>query len=274
MSSLVELITLITTQAPVAAPGAVLGKPSCSQCGYDLTNATSSACCPECGRPLVEVLVREGQIQMRKASKRYQSTRRVCGLPLVSIALGPDAAGRMGHAKGYFAIGDTATGVFAFGGFARGFVAFGGMSIGCVTFGGLSLGTFAAFGGLAVAVIGSAVGGFAAGVVACGGGAFGLVAQGGFAAGYLARGGSSYGVHTWPMGSTAPTPAALEAFNQFAWLIGPSGPNPSLEYGIAWAGAIAVLVITLALAPVFFARERRDLVAEELQRPSMNRDRL
>jgi hypothetical protein len=35
-----------------------------------------------------------------------------------------------------------------------------------------------------------------------------------------------------------------------------------------------VLVITLALVPIFFARERRDLVAEELQRPSMNRDRL
>ncbi len=253
---------------PSTAPlGTQLGKPSCSNCGYDLTNATSSANCPECGKPLVEVLVREGAFPFRKATRRFESSQQLFGMPLVSIAFGPDATGRMGRAKGYFAFGDIATGVFAFGGFARGLVAFGGMSIGGVTFGGLSLGTFAAFGGGAVAILGSAVGGFAAGLMAHGGGAIGVFAQGGLAIGYLARGGSAKGVHTWPARAT-PDAATQALFDQYAWLIGPSGPVPPLHYGLAWTAGIALIIAILALLPASFARERRDPRAEELLRPA------
>ena len=163
--------------ATPAPAGTRLPKPYCSACGHDLTGAITASACPECGRPLVEVLTRSpvfrggvGFGAYGRPSRRYASERRLFGMPLVSIAYGPDDAGKMGHAKGYFAFGDMATGVFAFGGLARGLVAFGGLSIGGVTFGGLSLGTFAAFGGGAVAWLGSAIGGFAIGLLANGGG--------------------------------------------------------------------------------------------------------
>ncbi len=251
-----------------------LGRPMCSNCNHDLTGATTSACCPECGKPLVEVLVREGAFPFRswtgKPMRRYESSKRIWGLPLVSIALGPDATGKMGRARGYFAIGDVATGVFAFGGFARGLVAFGGMSIGGVTFGGLSLGTFAAFGGGALALLGSAIGGFACGAMASGGGAIGIIAQGGMAIGYIARGGSAQGVFTWG-GRTTPDAATVAMFDQFSWLIGPSGPMPNLGYALAWTAAIAITIITLALLPVFLAREQRDLRAEEMNRTAQRR---
>lgn len=143
--------------------GTLLPKPYCSACGHDLTGAVTASACPECGKPLVEVLTRvapggrgvggggRGYGAYGRPSRRYTSDRQLFGMPLVSIAYGPDDAGKLGHAKGYFAFGDIATGVFAFGGVARGLVAFGGLSLGGVTFGGLSIGTFAAFGGGAVA---------------------------------------------------------------------------------------------------------------------------
>lgn len=248
-------------------PGTVLPKPYCSACGHDLTGAVNSAHCPECGKPLVEVLVRERRLggMYGKPTRRYTSDRRLFGMPLVSIALGPDASGKMGHAKGYFAIGDMATGVFAFGGVARGLVAFGGVSMGGVTFGGLSIGTFAAFGGGAIAWLGSAVGGFAIGLLANGGGAVGAVAQGGLAIGWLARGGDAKGVHIWSR-SAQPDEATRALFDQFAWLIGPAGGGPQIHYGLAWTAGIAILVAMLALLPVVFARSGRDPVAEELAR--------
>ena len=255
--------------------GTVLPKPFCAACGHDLSGAVTSASCPECGRPLVEVLVREHRLggSYGKPTRRYTSKRRVLGLPLLSIALGPDSAGKMGHAKGYVAVGDTATGVFAFGGLARGVVAFGGVSLGGVTFGGLSIGTCAAFGGGAVALLGSAVGGFAAGIVAAGGGAIGIIAQGGFAMGWLARGGAANGVHAWSSagssagrGSSVPDAATQALFDQYAWLIGPSGAAPQIQYNLVWTGVIAVAVIVLALTPLLLARAKRDPVAEELNR--------
>jgi hypothetical protein len=114
---------------------------------------------------------------------RYRSAAEFGGLPLVSIATGPDPAKgeARGHARGIVAIGDIATGVLALGGVARGLFAFGGLALGVVTFGGASIGALAAVGGLAVgsfafggAAVGwSAVGGAAVGTYACGGGALG-----------------------------------------------------------------------------------------------------
>ena len=247
--------------------GTQLPKPYCAACGHDLTGAVQSASCPECGRPLVEVLVRERRLggMYGKPTRRYTSPQRVLGMPLVSIALGPDARGKMGHAKGYFALGDVATGVFAFGGVARGLVAFGGMSFGGVTFGGLSIGTFAALGGGAVAWLGSAVGGFAIGLMANGGGAIGGIAQGGLAIGWLARGGDARGVHVWSP-AVQPDDATRALFEQFAWLVGPSSAGPAIHYGLAWTVGIAIVIAVLALLPVALARRARDPIAEELSR--------
>ena len=247
--------------------GTQLPKPVCSACGYDLSGATASASCPECGRPLVEVLVRPmAGLRYKMFARRYQSERRVLGMPLVAVATGIGEDGKPGHAKGFFAFGDIATGVFAFGGLARGVVAFGGASFGGVTFGGLSLGTFAAFGGLAIAWLGSAVGGFAAGILAAGGGAIGLVAQGGLAIGWLARGAQAKGVHAWSRGATTPDAATQSLFDQYAWLVGPSGPMPQIHYNLIWTIAIGLLVALLALAPLALARAKRDPIAEELRR--------
>jgi hypothetical protein len=153
--------------------------------------------------------------------------------------------------------------------------------LGGVTFGGLSIGTCAAFGGGAVALLGSAVGGFAAGIVAAGGGAIGVIAQGGFAMGWLARGGAANGVHAWSStgmstgssagssagrGSSVPDAATQALFDQYAWLIGPSGAAPQIQYNLVWTGVIAVAVIVLALTPLLLARAKRDPVAEELNR--------
>ena len=104
---------------------------------------------------------------------RRESALKFAGLPLWSVALGPDLAkGEMrGHAKGILAFGDIATGVFAAGGLARGVVAFGGLAIGVASFGALGLGLVVALGGAAAG--GIAIGGGAAGVYAMGGGAVG-----------------------------------------------------------------------------------------------------
>jgi hypothetical protein len=104
---------------------------------------------------------------------RRESALRLAGLPLWSVAIGPDLAKgeARGHARGIFAVGDMATGVLAAGGLARGVVAFGGLAIGLASFGGLGLGLIVALGGGAAGAV--AVGGGAAGLYAMGGGAVG-----------------------------------------------------------------------------------------------------
>jgi len=129
-------------------------------------------------------------------SVRRQSALRFAGLPLWSVALGPDAAkGEVrGHAKGIIALGDMATGVVAAGGLARGVVAFGGLAIGLASFGGLGLGL----------------------IVALGGGAAGAVAIGGGAAGHYAMGGGAVGTHV--LSASECDADALDFFSRaFEW---------------------------------------------------------
>ena len=138
---------------------------------------------------------------------RRQSSRRLCGLPLWAIALGPDwELGEMrGHARAIFALGDIATGWFACGGLARGIFAVGGLAIGLFALGGGAIGVLVALGG-------GAVGG-----VALGGGAIGLIAIGGGACGYYACGGGAVGVHT--VSALHQDPEAVSFFRQyFPWL--------------------------------------------------------
>lgn len=247
--------------------GTQLPKPFCAACGHDLTGAVNSANCPECGRPLVEVLVRPMIGLNRKVlPRRYESKTRVLGIPLVSMATGIGTDGKPAHAKGFFAFGDIATGVFAVGGLARGVVSLGGASFGIVSFGGLSVGTLASFGGLSIAFLGSAIGGFAAGILAAGGGAVGLFAQGGLAIGWLARGDTAIGENAWGRW-IKPDAASQAVFDQYAWLVGPSGAMPQIHYSLMWTAIIAVTVATLALLLLPIAkRSKRDIVAEELAR--------
>ena len=194
------------------------GEPYCSNCGYQLTGLTESSRCPECGRPLVEVLVRRGMI----LGRRYTSPTRVFGLPLVSIAVGPGPEGTRGVARGIIAIGDLAVGFLALGGMACGILAFGGLSLGVCAFGGLAGGLLTAMGGLAIAPL--AVGGVVLGLATQGGLAAGLIADGGLAWGMISRSGDPRG------------PGMSPQFRDWYWLMGRRFPA---------ALALWVIVVTL-----------------------------
>ena len=132
------------------------GDPYCSNCDYSLIGLTDSAKCPECGKPIVQVLQRRGTW----VGRRYTSDIVIFGLPLLQIALGPSGNERRGRARGIIAIGDVARGWIALGGRCFGIVAGGGVAVGVVSLGGISAGLLS-FGGLAI-------GGLVAGGVAAG----------------------------------------------------------------------------------------------------------
>jgi hypothetical protein len=108
------------------------------------------------------------QAAKQKRTVRYRSKWNVLGLPLISIAFGPDSCTKqsIGLARGIIAIGDMATGVIAIGGVAGGAIAIGGVSLGGVAIGGITVG-------------GLILGGIAVGGIACGGVAIGHYARGG-----------------------------------------------------------------------------------------------
>src|SRR4051794_10161164 len=83
--------------------------PVCGNCGYALKGLTESSKCPECGKPLVEVLTRPGDRWMYRG-KRYRSKATLFGYPVVHVAVGPREGELRGHAKGIIAVGDVATG--------------------------------------------------------------------------------------------------------------------------------------------------------------------
>lgn len=228
----------------------VIGDPYCGNCNYSLKGLTDSSKCPECGKPLVEVLQR-GPI-LFKAGRRYQSETRIFGLPLLSIAFGPNETERMGHARGIIAIGDKATGWLALGGFARGLIAFGGFAMGLFSFGGFSLGLIAALGGTTIG--GIACGGGAVGGVAAGGGAVGYIASGGVAVGQYARGGGCFGPHV--VSATVRDPAAVAIFQDWSWLLGGMGPFSMLTLPL-WVFVFAMGFALLLIAIGFAAYLRR-----------------
>ena len=180
-------------------------QPYCSNCGYVLAGLTESSKCPECGKPIVEVLTRPAHA-VSNAGKRYRSRATLFGWPVIDLAVGPKDGQLRGHAKGVIAIGDIATGGIAVGGVARGVVAVGGLAIGLFSLGGGALGLISATGGFAIG--GMAAGGGAVGLLATGGGAVGVMAQGGGALGVFAR--DARGVR----------PAGSGAFDDLSWFFG------------------------------------------------------
>jgi hypothetical protein len=162
------------------------------------------------------------ELKRRFRGLRMQSLGRLFGLPLLDIAIGPDAEMNeiRGHARGLFAIGDIATGVVAVGGVARGIIALGGVAIGVVAIGGLSIGFGLACAGLAIGLL--AGGGVAAGIVAVGSVAAGVVACGEEAFGYYAQGHFAAGAHV--VSAITKDPQAVQFFNQWPilkWFGGP-----------------------------------------------------
>lgn len=214
--------------------------PYCSHCGYSLVGLTESSKCPECGRPLVEVLTRDA-IAFR-AGKRYKSKTTLFGRPLVHIAVGPYEDELRGRARGIIAIGDVANGWLAIGGMAFGIVAIGGVAVGVAAIGGAAVGLIA-LGGFALG--GFATGGGAVGLVASGGGALGVIAEGGGACGYIARGGGVYATHAVRV-FVPSDPLADQFFRRWTWLFGAPGAGAGMLSEL-WS-LIAAVALSLGLA--------------------------
>ena len=232
---------------PTSQPkGLAPGDPYCSNCGYALNQLTDSSRCPECGKPLVDVLVRAAPGNMRTRAIRIKSDITVFGWPLYHIALGPrpEYGEFRGVAKGIFAVGDIAIGAVAFGGMALGGIAIGGMSAGLCSFGGMAIGLLSAIGGAALG--GIAVGGAAAGGLATGGGAIGFAAQGGGVIGYYARGGGALGAHIIGPGRP-PDPAAVAMFKNLEPIMGSQWTGLMMFASPLLAIAILCMVVLLAV---------------------------
>ncbi len=238
------------------------GEPYCGNCNYSLVGLTESARCPECGRPLVEVLQRRGTLFAR--SKRYKSETYIFGLPLLCIAIGPHGDQRRGVARGIVAVGDIAIGWLAIGlnGPAFGVFAVGGLAIGVCSLGGMAAGLLAMGGGAAGGI---AVGGGAAGLIALGGGAIGFIALAGGAIGYYAMGGGAWGVHV--MSGRGTDPIAKEFFQSWSWLFGPGLASPLAMYRlVGWVlvGWLIVGVVSglILLFGYLFRRETRPVTRD------------
>lgn len=147
------------------------GSPYCGHCGYSFAGLQDSTRCPECGKPIIEVLMRPAF--GRRRTVRYRSAAEFMGVPVICVALGPSGGQKLGRAVGVIAVGDVATGIVAFGLAARGVVAFGTVAVGVISFGSLSAGV--------VALGAVSAGAFAAGGFAIGGVAVGGLAIGGYA---------------------------------------------------------------------------------------------
>lgn len=232
-------------------PQPKLGEPFCNNCGHQLTGLVDSSKCPECGRPIVEVLTRRSV-----RGRRYRSETLLFGLPLVEIAYGPTDTQRSGHAKAIIALGDKATGFVAIGGTSLGIVALGGRAIGLFSCGGISIGLISAWGGVAIGAL--ANGGLALGLLAFGGAALGIVACGGICGGVYAMGGAPIAMYQIGAGGTAQE--AVDVFSKLTWYFGPVGfslRNFIQPYAVVFGlQGIAAMIIAL-LAVVTHARKSR-----------------
>lgn len=220
------------------------GEPYCGHCGYVFAGLDDISRCPECGKAIVDVLVRRGTGAVRPA-KRYTSDATLWGLPVISIAFGPrpEFGETMGKAKGIIAIGDVAVGGIAIGGRAFGVVSVGGFAVGIASVGGCSIGLASAIGGMAIG--GLALGGGAIGGLAIGGGAASYAAKGGGAWGYYAAGGGAGGKHT--ITHQTADPAAVQAFDDLSWYFGTGGLGGN-SMAMFSNAAVSIALVTLACA--------------------------
>ena len=157
--------------------------PFCSNCGYRLSGLVDSSKCPECGRPLVEILTRASFVGPQYW-RRYTSKATLWGWPVSDIALAAGRNGKPPVAKGIIAIGNVAIGGIAIGGVSIGIVPIGGVAIGACSLGAVSFGLLCALGSVAI------------GALATGVTVIGLLASGVSAIGLFAQGMSAQGIYT------------------------------------------------------------------------------
>ncbi len=225
-----------------------LGEPYCGACGYRLTGLVDSSKCPECGRPIVEVVTRAGTL-----GRRYRSETTLLGRPLLSVAIGATHSETRGLARGIIAIGDHARGFVAIGNSAVGIVAIGGRACGVFAIGGIAIGLVSSCGGISVGAI--AVGGLVLGGLGFGGISAAVVADGGVAIGFYVAGALRIAI-----GQRSPG----EAFEMFSWFFGRTTPFSAWRYVVQpWAVGLALPVVaSLLIAMLAGARDvvaRRDV---------------
>ena len=127
-----------------------------------------------------------------RIGEEYKSERKLLGLPLVHINMGPRVPGQpIRRARAWFAVGEIAVGVVALGPFAIGLFAWGALAMGGLVWAGMALGAVT-FAGVSV------------GILATGGLAIGAAALGGVAIGHYAHGGQGIGTHAGSDGLVDP----------------------------------------------------------------------
>ncbi len=223
-----------------------LGEPYCGACGHRLTGLVDSPKCPECGRPIVEVVTRAG-----KLGRRYRSETTLFGLPLIDVAIGATHSETRGSARGIFAIGDKAKGFVAIGNSALGIVAVGGRAFGVFAIGGIAIGLVSSCGGISVGAI--AVGGLVLGLLGYGGLCAAIVADGGVCIGFYVAGALPIAIG---QGLTASGPSPSDVFAMFSWFFG-GPPFNAWRYMLQPTAVVFALPIAATLAIALLAGARR-----------------
>lgn len=162
----------------------------CRECEHQISH--NARACPQCGAPF------PGRPHWQGTGYEWKSRAAVCGYPLIHVAFGRDARGKLRVAKGVIAIGQFGIGLLTLAQFGI------GLLFGCGQF---------VFALTAVAQVALTP------VFGLGQFAVGYIAIGQLAIGYYALGQMAYGLYTWSTNQR--DPAALEFFSRWLPLLRP-----------------------------------------------------
>jgi hypothetical protein len=131
----------------------------CRECGREVSRDAFS--CPQCGAP------RPSLLEWTDAGFEWKSQRRIFGIPLVHVAFGSDARGKLRVAKGLVAVGQFGVGLVTVAQFGVGVIfGFGQFILGLSVLSQFAAGLLVGVGQLATGVF--AVGQFVVGIYGMG----------------------------------------------------------------------------------------------------------
>lgn len=131
----------------------------CRECGKEISSDAFS--CPQCGAP------RPSLPKWQGTGYEWKSQRKIFGIPLVHVAFGTNAKGKLRVAKGVIAVGQLGIGLFTFAQFGIGVVfGFGQFILGLTVLAQFAAGLLAGIGQISTGVF--AMGQFVAGIYGLG----------------------------------------------------------------------------------------------------------